>query len=124
MTKTNATSADELIHYVSRIESLEEEKAGIADHIKVVYADLKANGFDPRVVRALVKERKIPPDKLAEFEELMDTYRAALDRMPEGTTVSVTLARGEHADPATGEITEEVWETPRPMAAGRRKESA
>ena len=69
---TNSTSADALLHYVNRIEALEEEKAGVADHIKVVFADLKANGFDPRVVRAIIKERKVPAADRAEFEQLMD----------------------------------------------------
>lgn len=149
---TNSTSADALLHYVNRIEELEEEKAGVADHIKVVFADLKANGFDPKVVRALIKERKIPKADLAEFKEMMDMYRAALGMLPEipmpdGATVSVTLAKerprnklddyvdsvadvltgvspAEHVDPATGEIIEETWEQPARRAAGRRKSAA
>lgn len=124
---TNSTSADALLHYVNRIEALEEEKAGVADHIKVVFADLKANGFDPRVVRAIIKERKVPAADRAEFEQLMDAYRAALGMLPADVPTSptgATLAEAEHADPETGEIVEETWEQPRPRAAGRRKAAA
>ena len=124
---TNSTSADALLHYVNRIEELEEEKAGVADHIKVVFADLKANGFDPRVVRAIIKERKVPADKRAEFEQLMDAYRAALGMLPADVPTSptgATLAEAEHADPETGEIIPEVWEQSARRAAGRRKAAA
>ena len=63
---------------VSRIEALEEEKAGMASDIKEVYGQLKAAGFEVKVVRALVRERKQDADELAQREALLETYRDAL----------------------------------------------
>lgn len=40
-----AIAADQLRLLIERIERLEEEKKGIADDIKDVYAEAKANGY-------------------------------------------------------------------------------
>ena len=42
---------DRLRLLVERIERLEEEKKGIADDISGVYAEVKAVGYDPKIVR-------------------------------------------------------------------------
>jgi uncharacterized protein (UPF0335 family) len=39
-------AADQLRLFIERIERLEEEKKGIADDIRDVYAEAKANGYD------------------------------------------------------------------------------
>ena len=39
-------SADQLRQFIERVERLEEEKKGISDDIKDVYAEAKATGFD------------------------------------------------------------------------------
>ena len=41
-----SVARDQLRTIVERIERLEEEKKAIADDIKDVYAEAKANGFD------------------------------------------------------------------------------
>ena len=42
-------AADQLRLFIERIERLEEEKKGIADDIRDVYAEAKANGYDPKI---------------------------------------------------------------------------
>ena len=42
---------DQLKAIVERIERLEEEKKAIADDIKDVFAEAKANGFDVKALR-------------------------------------------------------------------------
>lgn len=71
-------SAAQLQQFIERIETLEEEKRGIADNIKDVYAEAKATGFDPKTMKALVKLRKMETAARQEAEQLLETYKAAL----------------------------------------------
>lgn len=73
----NATD-DRLRLLIERIERLEKEKKGIADDIRDVYAEAKAVGHDPKIMREVVKLRKMKPDDRNEMEMVMDTYKAAL----------------------------------------------
>ncbi|MFC3097344.1 DUF2312 domain-containing protein [Alteraurantiacibacter palmitatis] len=69
---------DRLRLLIERIERLEEEKKGIADDIRDVYAEGKAVGYDPKIMRQVVKLRKMKPDERNEMELVLETYRAAL----------------------------------------------
>ena len=71
-------AADELRLLIERIERLEEEKKGIADDVRDVYAEAKARGYDPRTMRTVVKLRKMESHDRQEAEALLDTYKAAL----------------------------------------------
>lgn len=81
---TNMGSADQLRLFIERIERLEEEKKGIADDIRDVYAEAKGTGFDSKTIRAIVKLRKMDEATRREAEALLDTYKAALG-MLDGT---------------------------------------
>jgi uncharacterized protein (UPF0335 family) len=63
---------------IERIERLEEEKKGIADDIRDTYAEAKAQGFDAKIMREIVRLRRLPPHERDEMEALLDTYKAAL----------------------------------------------
>lgn len=69
---------DRLRMLIERIERLEEEKKGIADDIRDVYAEAKAVGYDAKIMRQIVKLRRMKPDDRAEMEAILDTYKAAL----------------------------------------------
>ena len=69
---------DQLKSIVQRIERLEEEKKTIADDIKEVYAEAKANGYDTRVLRRVVALRKQDLDERKEFEAILDLYLQAV----------------------------------------------
>ena len=64
--------------FIERVERLEEEKKGLADDIKEVYAEAKAQGFDVKTMRKIVSLRKKDPDDRAEEDALLDTYMSAL----------------------------------------------
>jgi uncharacterized protein (UPF0335 family) len=64
--------------FIERIERLEEEKKGIADDIKDVYAEAKGTGFDVKIMRKVISLRKMASDDRREQEELIETYMAAL----------------------------------------------
>lgn len=70
--------ADQLVQYIQRIERLEEEKSDIAAAIREVYAEAKANGYEPKVMRQLIKLRKMDPHEVDEQESLLDLYKNAL----------------------------------------------
>ncbi len=71
-------AADRLKIYINRIERLEEEKRSLGEDIKEVYAEAKAAGFDPKIMRIIVRERRMDRDDFDEREALLDTYRRAL----------------------------------------------
>jgi uncharacterized protein (UPF0335 family) len=77
MSDGNVT-ADQLRLFIERIERLEEEKKGIADDVKDVYAEAKANGYDTKTMRAVVRLRKMEKDARDEMDALLETYRNAL----------------------------------------------
>lgn len=63
---------------IERVERLEEEKKGIADDIRDVYAEAKAVGYDTKIMRQIVKLRKMAPDARKEMEMILDTYKSSL----------------------------------------------
>ena len=74
-----ADAADDRLRLlIERIERLEEEKKGIGDDIKDVYAEAKATGYDPKIMRQIVRLRKLKPDDRREMEAILDTYKNAL----------------------------------------------
>jgi uncharacterized protein (UPF0335 family) len=75
----NATASDDRLRLlIERIERLEEEKKGIADDIRDVYAEAKAVGYDAKIMRQIVRLRKMKPDDRNEQDMLLETYKNAL----------------------------------------------
>jgi uncharacterized protein (UPF0335 family) len=73
-----SVAADELRLLIERIERLEEEKKGIADDVRDVYAEAKARGYDTKTMRSIVRLRKMETHQRQEMDALLETYRAAL----------------------------------------------
>jgi uncharacterized protein (UPF0335 family) len=71
-------AAQQLLSFLERVERLEEEKKGISDDIRDVYAEAKANGYDPKIMRMVVKLRKMDPHARQEQEAVLETYKAAV----------------------------------------------
>lgn len=69
---------DRLRLLIERIERLEEEKKGISDDIRDVYAEAKAVGYDAKIMRQVVRLRKMKPDDRAEMEMVLEAYKCAL----------------------------------------------
>lgn len=76
--KVGGIEVEKLKSYIGRIENLEEEKAGIAADVRDVMAEAKANGFDAKTMRQILKLRKIKANERAEQEYLLDLYKRAL----------------------------------------------
>jgi len=73
-----AVARDQLKSIIARIERLEEEKKAIADDIKEVYAEAKANGYDTKVLRKAVSMRKQDRNEWEEQQALLELYLGAL----------------------------------------------
>jgi uncharacterized protein (UPF0335 family) len=71
-------TADELRQFIERIEQMRAEKADIHEQEKEAFAEAKARGYDPKVMRKVIALRKRKPDEIAEEEAIIDMYRAAL----------------------------------------------
>ncbi|CAI3933792.1 DUF2312 domain-containing protein [Commensalibacter communis] len=71
-------AADRLRSIIERIERIEEERKGLANDIKDIYAEAKSAGFDVPVIRRIISARKKEPSEIEEQETLFDVYRHAL----------------------------------------------
>ena len=78
MVEVGGIAADRLRQFIERIERLEEEKAAMASDVREVYAEAKTGGFDPKVMRQIIKLRKMDSADQQEMEALIDTYKHAL----------------------------------------------
>ncbi|MGB1962534.1 MAG: DUF2312 domain-containing protein [Candidatus Puniceispirillaceae bacterium] len=70
--------AEQLQQFIERIERLEEEKRALMADIKDVYAEAKTTGFEPKIMRQIVRMRGMDRELLNEQDELLTTYRTAL----------------------------------------------
>lgn len=77
-TKSTRSPDDRLRLLIERIERLEEERKGISDDIRDVYAEAKATGYDSKIMRQVIRLRKMRPDERSEQASILDTYTCAL----------------------------------------------
>lgn len=85
MTETGGVAAGQLRSLIERIERLEEEKKSLGEDIKDVYAEAKANGFDTKIMRQIIRLRKQEPSERQEEESIRDLYMHALGMIPDYT---------------------------------------
>lgn len=69
---------DSLRLFIERVERLEEEKKGMSDDIRDVYAEAKSAGYDPKIMREVVRLRKMEKNARDERQALIETYGAQL----------------------------------------------
>ena len=77
----NSIAGEELLQLVERWEHLNVEKREIAMVQSEVMAEARGRGYDTKVIRKLIAERKRKPDDIAEEEAVLEMYREAV-RMP------------------------------------------
>lgn len=78
MANPGGIAAEQLKSFIERIERLEEEKKAMAEDIKDVYAEAKGSGFDPKIMRQIIKLRKMEEHARKEQEELLTLYAHAI----------------------------------------------
>ncbi len=78
MINVEGIAGEKLLSLIQRIENLEEDRANIAADVREVYREAKGLGFDPKIIRQLVKLRKMEADDRQEHEALLDSYKTAI----------------------------------------------
>jgi uncharacterized protein (UPF0335 family) len=71
-------SAQRLKSFIERIERLEEEKKALGADIREVYSEAKSSGFDPKIMRQVVKLRRMDANDRQEQESLLQVYLDAV----------------------------------------------
>lgn len=71
-------SGKRLQSVIDRIERLEEEKSALAEDIKEIYAEAKGTGYEPKIIRRIIKLRKMDIEKRREEDQLLDLYKSAI----------------------------------------------
>ncbi|QCO03057.1 DUF2312 domain-containing protein [Azospirillum argentinense] len=71
-------AADRLRSFVQRIERLEEEKRGLQEDIKEIYAEAKGTGFDTKIIRMAIRRRKMDKADRQEQDATLELYELAL----------------------------------------------
>lgn len=92
---TNGIGADHLRSFIQRIERLEEDLTGLKQDRAEIYSELKGEGFDPKIVRMIVRRRKRDPQEVREEEEIMALYLEALGDTPLEAAISRSSSAGE-----------------------------
>lgn len=85
MTTFGGVSGAHLKQFIERVERLEEDKANLANDIREVFAEAKANGFDTKIMRQVLKIRKMDHQERSEQEEILTLYLHALGMITQGS---------------------------------------
>lgn len=72
---------DQLLSFVKRIETLEEEQSALSEDKKQVYSEAKGIGFDGPALRRLIRTRKMDKAKRQEAAALDELYQSATGDM-------------------------------------------
>lgn len=101
-------SANRLRLYVDRIRRLRDERAVLNADIRDVYAEAKADGYDPRTIGRLIARLDMEPHHRAEADELLATYEAALDLSADDAAEAIRALRPDAAALALDLLTAEI----------------
>jgi uncharacterized protein (UPF0335 family) len=82
MPDVGGIAVERLKSFIERIERLEEERRALSGDIKEVYAEAKGTGFEPKIMRQIIKIRRMDKEEVDEEESLLDLYKRALGMMP------------------------------------------
>ena len=88
MPDVGGIGGEQLKSFIERIERLEEEKRVLAEDIKEVYAEARGSGFEPKIMRQIIKIRKMDQEEHDEQESLLDLYKRALGMLPDSDTTA------------------------------------
>lgn len=71
----NGVDSNRLVAFIERIERLEEEKKSIQGDIRDVFAQAKAEGWEIKAIREVLKLRKLNSAERNERDFLVEEYR-------------------------------------------------
>ncbi|HLG85283.1 MAG TPA: DUF2312 domain-containing protein [Bradyrhizobium sp.] len=65
--------------FVERVENLDAELAELNESKKEVFSEAKAEGFDVKILKEIIKLRKQDKDERDERDSLLDLYMRAME---------------------------------------------
>lgn len=74
----NVTENEELLQFIEVWEGIDADKKEVSDRMKEHKAEIKARGYDVKIIGKIVKLRKRTPEDIQEEEMLTETYKAAI----------------------------------------------
>lgn len=77
---TEEVSGAQLLSFIERVERLDEEAKALNDDRKEVYSEAKSMGFDVKILKQIVAERRVDLQTRQEQETILDLYREAIRR--------------------------------------------
>lgn len=78
------SSQAQLRQYIEKAERLEEEVKALKADLADVFAEAKAEGFDPKIMKQVMKLRQKPKADREEEQAVLDTYLHALGMIAAG----------------------------------------
>jgi uncharacterized protein (UPF0335 family) len=78
MSSLQSSAQNQLRQLIEQIERLEEEKKALAGDIRDKFLEAKAMGFDPKIMKQVIRLRKQTKDDRDEQDALLATYMHAL----------------------------------------------
>ena len=96
MVQAGGVAGEQLRSFIERIERLDEERKGIADDIKEVFAGAKAVGFDVKVMRKVIAIRKMDRADRQEQEALLEVYLHAIEGGEQVRPTAEVVSMNEH----------------------------
>ncbi|MCI1374134.1 MAG: DUF2312 domain-containing protein [Acetobacter sp.] len=75
---TGGIAVEQLRSIIERAERLEEERKALNGDINDIFSEAKSAGFDVKVIRLIIRQRKQDPAEIEAQESLLDIYRRAL----------------------------------------------
>ncbi len=84
----HSSDVNKLKLYVEKIENLEAEKVEIQENISDVFKQAKADGFDVKIMKKVIKLKKMKTEDRENEDMLLDTYMLALGMIPSSDETS------------------------------------
>ena len=82
MSGPGGVAGDQLRAFVERIEHIEEEIRSLTEDKKEIFAEAKAEGFDVKILKEVIRIRKQDQEERQEHERLLEVYLHALEEAP------------------------------------------
>ncbi|MDR0580675.1 MAG: DUF2312 domain-containing protein [Holosporaceae bacterium] len=78
----HSSDVNKLRQYIEKIENLVVERVEIQEQISDIYKQAKSDGFDPRIMKKVIKLKKMKTEDRETEDVLLDTYMLVLGLLP------------------------------------------
>lgn len=92
MTSLAKAAAADLQSYIERVERVAQERRDLGDEIRAILAEAKANGFNTKAIRSIVKRRDQDPGVVQQEDALLEQYMHAIGMIPENPLADAVAA--------------------------------